>query len=257
MKCRMCTATKTTRFAGCWRPVKRCGAGSMSPMLRSISRSCMISRPTARRIILRFRSRARSAPSHGDLYPEHQQLHRTRNRRSTPGVATPGAACRLRSQRRIASNILDAYPRPKTGPKVPRPRRIRQLSREKSPRRLLARSSDHAVLPRSRIPSRNPDDQRCSTRCSMRKQPQSQVTAVKSSNSSATVYWQFFRSSMPTRPPLPRAARSTRRCKPSRPRADLCTIRRWWTSLLEIVVTLHPARRSTTAISAPPTGSIS
>ena len=45
---------------------------------------------------------------------------------------------------------------------------------------------------------------------------------------------------MPTRPPLPRAARSMRRCRRSRPRAGLCTIRRWSDEPpLEIVVALH------------------
>ena len=45
---------------------------------------------------------------------------------------------------------------------------------------------------------------------------------------------------MPTRPPLPRAARSTRRCKPSRPRVGLFTIRHLADEPpLEIVVALH------------------
>ena len=62
MKCRMCTATKITRFAGCWWTARRCGAGSMSPMTRSISRSCVVSRPRARPTTLPCRSKARSAP---------------------------------------------------------------------------------------------------------------------------------------------------------------------------------------------------
>src|SRR5579864_507601 len=55
--------TKIIRCVACWWPAKRCGAGSMSPMMRSISRSCMISRPRALPTILPCRCTVRSAPT--------------------------------------------------------------------------------------------------------------------------------------------------------------------------------------------------